>query len=313
MKSSEQRLRVEHITGEAASVISLVLADPSGGELPHWEPGAHIDVDIPGLGTRQYSLCSDPTNRHSYRIAVLLEPEGRGGSKYIHSSVGIGDLLAVRGPRNHFALDDAPHYVFIAGGIGVTPILTMVVEAQRRGLSWQMVYGGRTRSAMAFVSELPDRVRLVPEDEQGRIDIDNALRNLPDGSLVYCCGPVGLIEAVRSYCNDWPDPGSLRFELFAAPETDDSVVERAFEVELVQTGATFTVAPGESILRKAIDAGADIGFDCQDGICGSCETFILEGEADHRDHVLTAEEKSANSCMMVCVSRAFSERLVLDL
>ncbi|MCE0764606.1 PDR/VanB family oxidoreductase [Pseudonocardia kujensis] len=314
MNSSERVLRVEHLTRETDSIISFTLVDPQGGELPAWEPGAHIDVVVPGLGTRQYSLCGDPRNRHSYRIGVLLEPGGRGGSRYLHTEVRVGDLLTCRGPRNNFMLDEAKHYVFLAGGIGVTPILPMVVEAQRRGASWTMVYGARTRSAMAFVSELHERVQLMPEDELGRIDVGKALADLPEGSLVYCCGPAAMIEAVRGHRSDWPDPDTVRFELFSAPVQDTATeTDRAFEVELVHTGATFTVQPGESILQKAMDAGADIGFDCQEGICGSCETPILEGVADHRDQVLTAKEKVANTCMMICVSRAASPRIVLDL
>lgn len=315
MSSTEQKLRVERITEEADSVVCLTLVDPDGGELPTWEPGAHVDVVLPDLGARQYSLCGDPTDRRSYRIAVLLEPAGRGGSAYIHADVRVGDSLIIRGPRNHFTLDDAPHFVFIAGGIGVTPILTMAVEAQRRGASWDMVYGGRTRSAMAFLSEMPERVQLVPEDELGKIDLDSVLSDLPEDALVYCCGPAGLIDAVRDHCSTWPNPDVVRFELFAAPDSADldRGFEREFEVELAHTGATFTVRPGESILQKAIDAGADVGFDCEDGICGSCETPILVGEAEHRDHVLTEKERAANACMMICVSRALSERLVLDL
>ncbi|MFC4945443.1 PDR/VanB family oxidoreductase [Pseudonocardia sp. GCM10023141] len=305
---SEFSLRVARRVDEADDVVSFTLVDPMGGDLPAWSPGAHIDVVVPCIGSRQYSLCGDPRNRQQYRIAVLRELAGRGGSNHLHDKVQTGDLLEIHGPRNHFVLDEAPHYVFLAGGIGVTPILTMAADAERRGVSWSMVYGGRTRSTMAFVDELPAGVRLVPEDEVGRIDVAAALRDLPPGALVYCCGPAPLITAVREHGAE-----AVRFELFAAPETEDAPAERAFAVTLARTGVTLTVAPGETILDKAIEAGADLGFNCQDGICGSCETSILEGRAEHRDHVLTDQEKAEHTCLMVCVSRAEGARLVLDL
>lgn len=314
MTTLERILQVEDITSEADSVVSLVLTDPDGTDLPAWEAGAHIDVVLPDGRTRQYSLCGDIDDHSRYRIGVLREPQSRGGSEFLHTGVKVGDRLTVRGPRNNFTLDSASHHVFIAGGIGVTPILPMVGEVVRRGGSWRMVYGGRTLDAMAFRKELPDGVELVPQDEHGHPDLDAVLGDVPNGTLVYCCGPADLIEAVRARCASWADPDAMRFELFAAPEEDlDTEGQRPFEVELAHTGTSFVVQPGESILERAISAGADSGFDCQDGICGSCETPILEGSADHQDHVLTAKEQAENTCMMICVSRSAGPRLVLDL
>ncbi|MEJ8281926.1 PDR/VanB family oxidoreductase [Pseudonocardia spirodelae] len=314
MESSERDLLVAGVRHEADGVVSIELTDPDGAELAAWEPGAHIDVVLPGDLVRQYSLCGDVDDRSRYRIGVLREPTGRGGSEFLHTRLAVGDRLRIRGPRNNFTLVDAPHHVFVAGGIGVTPLLPMLDAVRRRGGSWQMVYGGRTRSAMAFRDELPDGVQLVPQDELGHPDLAGVLDGAAPGTLVYCCGPAGLIDAVRQRCAGWADPDAVRFELFAAPGTIDDVDEQQpFEVQLAHSGVSFTVQPGESILAKAIEAGADIVFDCQDGICGSCETPIIEGSADHRDHVLTTAEREEQACLMVCVSRSRSPRLVLDL
>lgn len=314
MDVQDYDLVVDRLRPEADGVVSIDLTDPTGGELPPWEPGAHIDVVLPGGLTRQYSLCGNVDDRRRYRIGVLREPASRGGSEFLHTRLAVGDRLQIRGPRNNFDLVDAPHHIFVAGGIGVTPILPMLDAVRRRGGSWQMVYGGRSRTAMAFREELPPGVELVPQDELGHPDLARLLGDAPPGTLVYCCGPAGLIDAVRQQCAGWSDPDAVRFELFAAPEAVDDVdQQQPFDVELAHTGVSFTVLPGESILTKAIEAGADIVFDCQDGICGSCETPIIEGRADHRDHVLTSAEQDANTCLMVCVSRSRTPRLVLDL
>lgn len=314
MTNTEFTLQVERITGEADGVISVLLTDPGGADLPAWEPGAHIDVGVPDGSTRQYSLCGHIDDLKRYRIGVLREPESRGGSEYLHTGLQVGDRLTIRGPRNNFALVDAPHHVFVAGGIGITPLLPMLTRVGSRGGTWRMVYGGRTRDAMAFCNELPGEVAIVPQDEHGHPDLDELLTDVPVGTLVYCCGPSGLIEAVRKRCASWADPDAVRFELFTAPDDDaDPEEQQPFEVELAHTGTSFVVQPGESILDHALAWGADIIFDCQDGICGSCETPILEGRAAHRDHVLTHAEREENTCMMICISRSATSRLVLDL
>lgn len=316
MNSIERTMRVSAVTAVADGVIALTLVDPDGGLLPEWQPGAHLDVVLPGPLVRQYSLCGATSDRTRYRIAVLFERDGRGGFRYLHERVHAGDELRIRGPRNNFRLEEAEFYQFVAGGIGITPILPMIAEVQRAGLSWALLYGGRSLDSMAFLDELeayPGQVTVVPQDRLGLPDLDALLGDRKPGTKVYCCGPGGggLIDAVRARC----DEEVLRYELFRAPETDDvdSAGDHPFEVVLASTGKTVLVQPGESVLAKVLDSGADVLHDCRDGICGSCETAILEGEADHRDHVLTAAEQRENSCMMICVSRCRGERLVLDL
>ncbi|EPJ38365.1 putative Phenoxybenzoate dioxygenase subunit beta [Streptomyces afghaniensis 772] len=188
----EAELVVERREFAADGVLALTLRHPLGEPLPVWEPGAHIDVVLgPGL-ERQYSLCGDPADRSAWRIAVLREPDGRGGSAHVHEQVGQGDKVRVRGPRNNFALEPAPRYRFVAGGIGITPILPMLAAAEAAGAEWTLLYGGRTRRSMAFGEELArygDRVTIAPEDETGLLDLPSVLDDVPEGTLVYCCGP----------------------------------------------------------------------------------------------------------------------------
>lgn len=300
---------------DADGVVVLTLRETAGHPLPRWEPGAHIDLLLGGDLSRQYSLCGDPTDLHTWRIGVLDEPEGRGGSRFVHRNLHPGTPVRVRGPRNHFPLLPSPRYLFVAGGIGITPILTMVAAADRAGAEWELVYGGRRRASMAFVPELArygDRVTLRPQDEFGLLDLDGLLGTPRPGTLVYCCGPEPLLAAVEQRCASWP-AGSLRVERFTAKPLTDPVLAGAFEVEFAQSGLTLTVPPDRSILEVAEDAGVNVMSSCSEGTCGTCETAVLDGEPDHRDSVLTAEEQAANDCMMICVSRSRRPRLVLDL
>jgi ferredoxin-NADP reductase len=222
----------------------------------------------------------------------------------------------VRGPRNHFALAPAPRYLFIAGGIGITPILPMIEQAEQAGAQWRLLYGGRRRSSMAFVDELcvhGDRVEVVPEGEHGRLDLDTALDTPRDGTLVYCCGPEALLAAVEERCTRGP-AGSLHVERFAAkPHDSDAAPASSFEVVLERSGLTLTVPPDRSILEICEEAGLDMPSSCHEGICGTCETAVLDGIPDHRDSVLSDEEREVGELMMLCVSRCRSARLVLDL
>lgn len=264
---------------------------------------------------RQYSLCGDPADTAEYRVAVLDEAAGRGGSRWIHAELHVDRELELRGPRNHFPLVDARHYVFVTGGIGITPIVAMIERVQRRGLPWTLVYGGRRRSSMAFADDLAARgphVQLWPEDELGLIDLPAVLGDPRPGTAVYCCGPEPLLSAVEEVRGrSWP-PGSLHLERFTSVEVDTSG-DVAFEVELAADGRTLVVPADRSVLDVLRDAGIDILSSCQEGTCGTCEVAIVEGAADHRDTVLTEEEQTENACMMVCVSRAVCPRLVLDL
>jgi len=295
----------------ADGVLALTLRHPLGEQLPAWEPGAHIDVLLgPGL-ERQYSLCGDPADRDAWRIAVLREPDGRGGSAHVHEQLGHGDKVRVRGPRNHFALRPAPRYRFIAGGIGITPILPMLAAAQATGAEWSLLYGGRTRDSIAFTEELGrygDRVTVAPQDETGLLDLASVLDDVREGTLVYCCGPGPLLDAVEERC----PAGLLHVERFAPKEQQEGE-NTEFEVELAQTGSTVTVPADVSVLDAVRASGVEVLFSCTEGTCGTCETDVLEGTPDHRDSVLTDEEREAGETMMICVSRCRGKRLVLDL
>lgn len=313
----ETDLVIDRRADEADGVVALTIRHPAGGELPPWEPGAHIDLVLEEGLVRQYSLCGDPADRTAWQVTVLREPAGRGGSAYVHDKLTEGTSIRVRGPRNNFGLVPAGRYLFVAGGIGITPILPMVAAAEAAGAEWTLLYGGRSRTSMAFADRLTtaygDRVRIAPEDEHGLLDLASYLADPAPGTLVYCCGPEPLLNAVEERCAaDWP-AGSLHVERFRAKEIDADSPSGSFEVELRQSGLTLTVPPERSILRTVEEAGIHVLYSCTEGTCGTCETDIVEGEADHRDSVLTADEQMANETMMICVSRCRGARLVLDL
>ncbi|MDX3771463.1 MULTISPECIES: PDR/VanB family oxidoreductase [unclassified Streptomyces] len=313
---AELELVVAGRTDEADGVVSLDLRRADGASLPGWAPGAHIDLLLAPDLVRQYSLCSPPEEAEVWRVAVLLEKDGRGGSLHVHDTLVEGDVVRVRGPRNHFRLERAERYLFIAGGIGVTPIIPMVAEAERLGAAWEMAYGGRTLASMAFRDELltrhDERVRIRPEDEYGRLDLDALLGTPQPGTLVYCCGPEPLLKAVEERCADWPD-GALHLERFTPKELQAPLRDAAFDVELAQSGITVTVPPDKSVLQAVEEAGVQVLSSCQEGTCGTCETAVLDGTVDHRDSLLTPAEQSSHDTMMICISRASCPRLVLDL
>jgi ferredoxin-NADP reductase len=310
------QLRVGRRRTGAEGVVVLDLVDPDGGQLPAWTPGAHVDLVLSDGLVRQYSLCGDPADRSAWRVAVLREPAGRGGSAHVHEKLAEGDAVAVRGPRNHFELVPSPAYLFIAGGIGITPILPMIRQAQSDGVAWELHYGGRSRRSMAFLEALEDatggRITLHPQDEVGLIDLERILGTPRPGTLVYSCGPEPLLNAVEQRCAGWP-AGSLHVERFTPKDVGEPVLAGAFEVELATSGLTLTVPPGKSILEVVEDAGVAVLSSCQEGTCGTCETPVLSGEVDHRDSLLTPEEQAANDTMFICVSRAACPKLVLEL
>ncbi|SHH03998.1 Ferredoxin-NADP reductase [Jatrophihabitans endophyticus] len=311
----ELRVLVTNRTEPSRDVVLLELARADGGALPAWTPGAHVDLVLRDDVVRQYSLCGEPADRARWRVAVLREADGRGGSLLAHA-LRPGDVVRARGPRNHFPLVEADRYVFVAGGIGVTPIVPMLREVIARGADWELVYGGRTRHSMAFRAELealaPDRVTVYPQDEVGVIDLPRHLGEPTPGTVVYACGPGGLLEAVEASCAGWP-AGALHTERFTPKDVGAPVRSDAFEVELRRSGLVVSVPPERTILDVVTDAGVDVLSSCTEGTCGSCETVVLDGAVDHRDSLLTPEEQTANETMMICVSRASCARLVLDL
>jgi ferredoxin-NADP reductase len=305
-------LQVRSMTIEADGVLSLELVDPDGGLLPPWTAGAHIDLGLPEF-VRQYSLCGDPSDRTRFKIAVLREADSRGGSGYVHSTLRPGDLVEVGGPRNHFPLSEAPEYLFIAGGIGITPLLPMIMQAAERGVPWRLVYGGRTRSSMAFLDTLAplgDNVLLQPEDEVGRLDVTALVGPPRDDLTIFCCGPTGLIDAVERATEDWPR-GALNVERFVGRDLS-GLDSQPLTVRCASSAIEVKVAAEQSILDALEDAGLSVANACRDGVCGSCELGVLEGIPDHRDSYRSLDDEDASS-LAVCVSRARTSLLVLDI
>ena len=315
--TGEITLRVRRRVEAAEGIVLLDLVRQEGGLLRPWAPGAHIDVVLPdGLGERQYSLCGDPAQQDVWRIGVLREEGGRGGSVHLHS-LHEGDPVTVRGPANHFAFQPFPgrEYVFVAGGIGITPISAMVRAADEAGVPWRLVYAGRSRRTMAFLDELlgafGDRIDVYAGDEGARTDLASLLGAAPD-AVVYCCGPARLIEAVEEVCGDRPS-GHLHLERFEAKALGEPVWNEPFEVDLLLSGITVTVPPERSILEVVEEAGVLALSSCRVGTCGTCEVPIIDGEIDHRDSVLSPEEQDDDVAMMICVSRAACPRITLEL
>lgn len=307
------RLLVTRREEMADGVVQLRL---EGTKLPAWQPGAHLDLVLPSGLVRQYSLCGDPEDTSSYTVATRLIPAGeggRGGSREVHEQLREGAEVEVRGPRNRFPLDAAaPAYLFVAGGIGITPVLPMVREAEARGADWTLLYGGRTRASMPFLEELAKldadggRVTVVAEDEGGRPDLAAALAATAPGTAVYCCGPEGLMAAVEEAL---PADRTLHLERFAPRNSADG--NGPFEVELRRSGKVLDVPADSTVLATVRAALPNVSYSCEQGFCGTCQQRVVAGEIDHRDELLTDAERADS--MLICVSRARGERLVLDL
>lgn len=302
----------------AEGVAVLDLGYPDNSELPRWQPGAHIDLILGDNVIRQYSLCGDPRDVTTWRIGVLLDANSRGGSQFVHENLHEGATVQVRGPRNHFPMVDAAQYRFIAGGIGITPIMAMLESAQQAGSEWTLLYGGRTRASMAFADELasryPDRVTVWPQDERGLLDLPALLSEPADDTAVYCCGPEALLNAVEQQCSTWPT-GALHIERFTAKaitaEQEAAALDQ-FEVVCQRSGVTIEVNADDSVLELVEAAGVPITTSCYEGVCGSCVAQVLEGVPDHRDSVLTSEQKESGR-VILCTARSRTKRLVLDL
>ena len=303
---------------EALDVMSLELRAIGGGQLPPFEPGAHLDLHLSNGLIRQYSLTNDWRERDRYVIGVARVADSRGGSSFVHSSVRAGAQLTINGPINNFALDPrAERFIFIAGGIGVTPIMAMVRWCVANGKPWRLIYAARSRQRAAFYEELcgltRDSTQFHFDDECGQVlDVAEAIAGWNEGEWVYCCGPAPLMESVKALTQHLPS-GTVRFEWFTTPENDGPQDSNAFRVRLERSAVEFAIPEGKSILEVLEENGIEHPFSCREGLCGTCLTNVISGQPDHRDYVLTDEERASNKLMTICCSRSKSPQLVLDL
>jgi len=312
-------LRVTRMEWAATDILEVELRAPDGADLPAYAPGAHLDLKLPNGLVRSYSIKGDPDKRDRFVVGVGLDAASRGGSSYVHRTLRVGDVLPVEGPRNHFPLvEDAPRTVLVAGGIGVTPMVCMARRLAQIGRDCVFHYAVRSRDRAAFLDELHrlgiDLRLHVDAEAGGPLDIAAALEGHPEGTHVYCCGPAGMMQAFEAATQGWPED-NIHVEYFTpkmiAPS--DEGAEIPFTVECRRSGTSVEVMPGTSITEALRGAGILVNTSCEDGICGTCETRVIEGVPDHRDSVLTKKEQEAGKTMMICVSRCKGTRLVLDL
>ncbi|MHC3473514.1 PDR/VanB family oxidoreductase [Streptomyces sp. 7R007] len=315
--SPSLRLLVRQARWIAQDVLELRLARRDGGALPDWQPGAHVELTLPSGLRRPYSLCGDPHDRGAWTVAVHRAPDSRGGSRELHETALVGRELTVDGPVNRFPLEPAPGYLMLAGGIGVTPLLPMARAAASRGLPWRLVLGARDRSRMAYAEELTalggDRVSLVPQDEAGLPDLAAELAATPADHAVYACGPAAMLDAVSELCRSAVPSRPLRLERFGPAEPETPVRQGQFDVVLRKSGLRLAVPADRSLLEVVRAHVPEVPSSCEEGYCGSCETPVVAGTPDHRDTVIGPEERATATTMMICVSRAASPVLELDL
>lgn len=309
------QLRITATAWEAPNIISYELRPAEGGELPPFTAGAHIDLTLPNGLVRSYSLLNPQTERHRYVIAVQKDRASRGGSKWVHENFRAGEVVIVNGPRNNFPLDEtAAKSILIAGGIGITPILGMVERLGMLQRDWELVYCARKRASTAFLEALQKKpqVRFNFDEEPGgkMLDIAGLVQAAPPGTHFYCCGPLPMLDAFEQATKDLPRE-RVHVEYFTAKAPP--AVEGGFTIVLAKSGLTLAVAPGKTILDTLRDNGFDTPFSCTEGVCGTCETRVLEGVPDHRDLILTEAERASNKTMLICCSGSKSDKLVLDL
>ena len=308
------KLIVKSATWEAPDIHTYDLRAPEGGELPAFTAGAHIDLTLPNGLIRSYSLTNPQSDRHRYVIGVQKDRATRGGSKWVHENLRPGVVLTVNGPRNNFALNEsAEKSLLIAGGIGITPMVSMTQRLTELGRDWELIYCARRKATTAFLEVFKSaNVRFNFDEEPGgkMLDMAAAVRAAPPDAHLYCCGPLPMLAAFEAATAHLPRE-RVHVEYFSAKEPP--AVEGGFKVVLAKSGREFTVPPGKTILDTLLDAGLDIPYSCMEGVCGTCETKVLEGVPDHRDLILTEEEHAAGKTMMICCSGAKSEKLVLDL
>lgn len=307
-------LKVRQITEEAAGILSLALVDPDGGDLPEWAPGSHVDLVLPSGSIRQYSLCSDPNDRRQHRIAVRLDSFGRGGSSEVHQ-LRPGQFVQVAAIRNTFPLEEAGSYLFIAAGIGITPILPMVANVRSRKIPSNLLYVGRDRGSLSFHEELlvhaPD-MTLILTAQDGRPSWRDVLLSHRGAGLIYCCGPNSLIAEVEKGAAALGLGDALRVERFASQPAAEQAPLGGGRINCARSRISIPVSPGRSYLETLRDAGIDIESSCEMGICGTCQIRVLSGEPDHRDMLLTEREKD-DGAFLPCVSRSRSQELTVDL
>ncbi|AZG47573.1 PDR/VanB family oxidoreductase [Gordonia insulae] len=318
------RLIGREVVAEDENVVALTFAAPDGGLLARWHPGAHLDLLLPSGRMREYSLCGDPADRNTYRIAVRRIPDGGGGSIEVHDALRVGDLVSIKGPRNAFPLavpghgSPAQSLRFVAAGIGITPILPMLAAADRFGLDWSMIYTGRTSESIPFQQELArygDKVTIWTDDRHGLPTMEDLLGPVdpetgraPSGLAVYCCGPVPMLERLRTHLGDRPDI-ELHYERFSPPPVENGV---PFTVTLASTGQEIPVAADQTALAAILKVLPSVPYSCQQGFCGTCKVRTLAGEPDHRDNILTEPER-AEGMFLTCVSRSAGGNVTVDL
>lgn len=310
----QRPVRVVSAQSDGSEVLRVTLEDANGRALPAWRPGAHVELLLDGF-ERKYSLCGTPGGH--YELAIQRVPDGRGGSAHFHDRLREGAILGMRGPKTHFLLDeDAPHYLLIAGGIGITPILAMADRLRALGKPYALHYAGRSRAAMALLDRVEAdhaaALTLYPGDNGARMDLAAITRGQPTGTLVYVCGPDRMLDALAELAQDWPE-GRLQFEAFTAALALDPEKEHAFEVELTDSRMTLTVPRDRTLLDVLLEAGIDVQHDCREGLCGNCECSVVDGQIDHRDRVLTPQERAEGKKMLVCCSRAQGAKMQLEL
>jgi tetrachlorobenzoquinone reductase len=320
MADGNMQVRVKRISYEAENINSYELMARAGGDLVPFTAGCHIDLHLPSGMIRSYSLLNDQSERNRYVVAVNKDVASRGGSSFIHETMRVGDIINISHPRNNFALqEDAAHSVLIAGGIGITPLLSMIRRLEALGRSWQLFYAARTRGAAAFLDEL-NAVRSsvhanlhvnFDQEPPGRmLDLSAIARDAPPDAHLYCCGPVPMLEAFEAATAHLPG-NHVHVEYFKAKEKP--AAEGGFDVKLARSNQTITVQAGETLLDALLDAGIAASYACREGVCGTCETRVIEGIPDHRDLFLSKEEQAANKTMMICCSGSKSPTLVLDI
>lgn len=313
-------VRIKRMTYEAERINSYELVPPGGGELDPFTAGSHIDLHLPDKMIRSYSLLNDQRERHRYVIAVNKDAASRGGASFLHDHVRVGDILTVSAPKNNFPLrEDAETSVLVAGGIGITPLLSMIRRLEFLGRRWDLFYAARTRAAAAFLDEigsLRPNVHLnlhvdIDDERSGRMfDLASIVKQAPAQAHLYCCGPAPMLEAFEAAAADRPE-GCVHVEYFQAREAP--ALEGGFEVKLARSNRTVAVEAGKTILDSLLEAGISPNYACSEGVCGTCETRVLDGTPDHRDQYLSEEEQASNKTIMICCSGSRTRTLVLDL